>query len=242
MNPQSRHLKDEVYELGGKFLDLLFPPRCVNCQKHIGALCSNCLATVNPITTPVCARCGSELNSPHESCSHCRSYPLQITQMRAAVWHEGAVREAIHALKYRRRRDTLAPLGSFLAGYLKQSNLSFDLLTSVPLYPRRQVERGFNQAELLAQETARLTRSMYIPVLECTRATADQVVLDAKARYANVRGAYRVCGASVKGKAIVIIDDVCTTGATFDACAQPLLESGARAVYGLAVARPHWNA
>jgi ComF family protein len=148
------------------------------------------------------------------------------------------MREAIHALKYDRRRDTVPILAGFLAAQLAKSRLTFDLMTSVPLHPLRQVERGYNQAELLARETARLTHSSYASLLERTRATTDQIGLDGAARRLNVRDAFRASRAPVQDRAIILIDDVCTTGATLDACATALFESGARAVYGLALARP----
>lgn len=238
MITQPRRLKDEVYGLGGRFLDLLFPPRCVNCSQATGALCASCIQSITAITSPVCERCGRALSSTRARCPDCKSHPLKITQIRSATWHEGAMRKAIHALKYNRRRDTVPLLARYLATQLAESGLRFDLITSVPLYPLRQVERGYNQAELLARETARMTDSTYARLLERTRATADQIGLDGAGRRLNVRDAFRGNSALENHPAIVLIDDVCTTGATLDACAVALFESGARAVYGLVVARP----
>ena len=150
------------------------------------------------------------------------------------------MREAIHALKYKRRRDAAAPLAKLLAAQLESLKFKFDFMTCVPLYPSREAARGYNQAELLARETARLTGYTYLPMLECVRPTADQVGLDWVTRRANVREAFRAREASLDTKSIVIIDDVCTTGATLDACAEALFQRGAHAVYGLAVARPRF--
>lgn len=238
MITQPRRLKDEVNGLGGRFLDLLFPPRCVNCSRAAGALCADCLQSIIPINSPVCERCGRALSSSRARCPDCEIHPLRITQIRSATWHEGAMRKAIHALKYNRRRDTVPILARILAAHLVESGLTFDLVTSVPLHPVRQVERGYNQAELIARETARRADSTYASLLERTRATADQIGLDGAARRLNVKDAFRVSCALENTAAIVLIDDVCTTGATLDACAAALLQSGARAVYGLVLARP----
>lgn len=237
MITQPGRLKEEVYGLGGRLLDLLFPARCVNCKQAPGALCTKCLSTILPISPPLCERCGRALISSNAVCPDCRVHPLTITQIRAATWHEGAARKAIHALKYGKRRDTAAPLAKLIASQLSASKYTFDIITSVPLHPSRQAERGYNQAELLAQETARRMHVPFARLLERTRATTDQIGLDGLARRTNVHGAFRVT-MRIENNSIVLVDDVCTTGATLDACAQVLFQSGARAVYGAAVARP----
>lgn len=241
MSLQTRTFKDGLEVLSERLLDLLFPPRCVNCKRATGVLCANCLTKIQPVGAPMCERCGRAPYAGQNQCEDCYTHPLVITQIRSATWHEGAAREAIHALKYKRRRDTVQPLAKFLAGQLVEARWQYDLMTSVPLYASRQDERGYNQAELLAQETARLVHTSYVPLLERTRATADQIGLNPAARRVNVYDAFRAIEPSLTNKSIVLIDDVCTTGATLDACAQALFAAGAHAVYGLAVARPRWG-
>ena len=238
MITQPRRLQDEVNLLGGRLLDLLFPPRCVNCRRSTGALCATCLRSIQPIPPPLCERCGRELISAGAACRDCRNHPLTITRLSAAAWHEGAARQAVHALKYLRRKDMALPLAGLLAQELARANLSFDLITGVPLHPTRQAERGYNQAELLGRETASLVGAPYLVTLERTCATADQIGLNAQARRMNVLDAFRVIRASPAGLSIVLVDDVYTTGATLDACATALFQGGARAVYGLTVSRP----
>jgi ComF family protein len=147
------------------------------------------------------------------------------------------VRNAIHALKYKRRRDAAVPLAALLSARLAKGDIPFDLMTSVPLHPARERERGYNQAELLAEQTARQTRSIYVRACQRTRATADQVGLDPAARRLNVQAAFAPTSTELRGQRVLLIDDVCTTGATLDACAGALYAGGARAVYGLTVAR-----
>lgn len=238
MTPMPERLNAEVLGLGGRLLDLLFPPRCVNCGKPGAALCADCFGSIKIIQPPFCLRCSNMLVSADASCSDCRAHPHLITQIRAAAWHEGAVREAIHALKYNRRRDVAAPLANLLAPLCLSRNLKPDLITSVPLHPERQRERGYNQAELLAEQTARIGRLPYVRLLERTRPTADQVGLNAQERRKNVQEAFRAGTVhTLEGKHIVLIDDVCTTGATLDACSAALFARGAQAVYGVTAAR-----
>lgn len=186
---------------------------------------------------PFCERCNHLLPSAKSVCPDCRAHPRVITRIRAAALHEGTVREAIHALKYNRRRDTVAPLAQLLAGIFTQPDTAIDFITPVPLHAERERERGYNQAALLAEQTARLVHSTYLPILERTRATADQIGLNALERRANVQNAFQTTDPRCAGKNIALIDDVCTTGATLDACAAVLFANGARGVYGLTIAR-----
>ncbi len=238
MSTHAGRLKDTVQGVNGRLLDLLFPPRCVNCQTPGSTLCPRCWNSIERITAPYCARCGHPLRTAHARCPDCDTYPLTITNIRAVVWHAGAAREAIHALKYNRRRDAAVPLAKILADYIERTPIQFDFITSVPLHVSRQRERGYNQAELLAKQTAQIIRSIYRDTLQRTRATSDQIGLDGAARRANVAGAFARLQESCFNQNILLIDDVYTTGATLDACAMALFEGGARAVYGLTVARP----
>jgi competence protein ComFC len=224
---------------GGLLLDLIFPARCVNCKRVNHVFCPPCLATVQRITSPTCPRCGHPLRSARAACPECRAHPPTITRIQSAYWHEGALREAIHALKYNRRRDVALPLAQLLGDLISSSSVSFDLVTSVPLHPVREQERGYNQAELLAQHVAQARQLPYQRLLQRTRATADQIGLDGPARRDNVANAFSANASQCADKTVLIIDDVCTTGATLNACATALFQAEARAVCGLTIARPH---
>jgi ComF family protein len=158
--------------------------------------------------------------------------------MRAVAYHEGPLREAILSFKYNRRLDLAAPLAALLHQHCIQSALQVDLITAVPLHPERLLARGYNQAELLARELAPKIGLPYVSGLERIRATQDQIGLSAAARHENVRGAFAADRATFRGCRVLVVDDVCTTGATLDACAVALRFGGARLAFGLAVARP----
>ncbi len=173
-------------------------------------------------------------------CGSCRRRAPGFDYARAAARYDGVVREAVHAFKFGGRRALAAPLGDLLvevAGGLPTGPP--DLLLPVPLHPRREHERGFNQAALLAR---RVGRSWGCPVREDVLAravpTQSQTELDAVARRANVRTAFRLRrSAPVAGRHVLLVDDVLTTGATLSECARCLREAGAALVGALTVAR-----
>ncbi|MCX7680368.1 MAG: ComF family protein [Anaerolineae bacterium] len=154
------------------------------------------------------------------------------------LYFEGVVREAIHHLKYRGCAELAEPLGRVMADYLKEHLMPADVVVPVPLHITRLRERGYNQAALLAHAMARYSSlAVEERALIRERATASQVGLSAEERRLNVKGAFRCIGTGVGGKRVLLIDDVCTTGATLEACAVALYEAGARSVQALTLAR-----
>jgi ComF family protein len=221
----------------GQLLDLLFPPRCVGCRRIGAWLCAECLSQIPRVEPPFCVQCGDRA-AADGLCARCHASPLQIERIRAAVYFEGALREAIHHLKYRGRTALVKPLGSLMTAYWQQHPMPADVVVPVPLHATRLRERGYNQAALLARELAQRAE---LPVNERTlvrkRATAPQVELGARERRENVHDAFGCCDGALAEKRVLLIDDVCTTGATLEACAIALRESGAHNVQALTLAR-----
>jgi ComF family protein len=147
--------------------------------------------------------------------------------------YEGAARELIHCLKYTFVRDAAKVLGREMAALLKED--SFDALVPVPLHPKRLIERGFNQAELLAQAVGEQKNIPVLPALERLRETGQQAKLEKERRIKNMEDAFQTCK-KVKGMRLLLVDDVCTTGATARACIRALSNSGAKSVSLLAAA------
>ncbi|MBI5033910.1 MAG: ComF family protein [Chloroflexi bacterium] len=216
-------------------LDLFFPPRCVVCRQIGEWFCAPCRQAINRILPPICQQCGRPLN--RTDCPYCQKLPLQINGTRAVAFFEGSVRQAIHALKYNHRPELARPLGALLSDYFSAHPIPADALVPIPLHPEREHARGYNQARLLAQELGRHSNlPVWNDVLTRTRHTRPQVELDAVDRRDNVHDAF-VATERVTGARILLIDDVCTTGATMDACGQALQARAAKSVWGLAVAR-----
>lgn len=218
-------------------LDLLFPPRCVACKRRGAWLCARCQEQITPIVDPVCRSCGRGIDSGFV-CDTCRHHPLALDGVRAAAYFEGPLRQAIHHLKYKGLRTLAGPLGDLLgAAYLRYS-LPADLIVPVPLHSSRYAQRGFNQSELLA---GRLSATIRTPLaasaLVRVRNTPSQVGLSASQRRDNVKEAFSWQGPSLRGQRLLLIDDVCTTGATLEACAAALRAAGAASVWALTLAR-----
>ncbi len=238
MRAQIASATDRAFGWREQLLDLLFPVRCVSCRRAGESLCSDCRSRIQFVTPPFCSRCGAPEPRSRTTCLRCRANPLALTLIRSVGFHEGVLREAVHAHKYNNRRDLTAPLAALLAELFCSLKLHPDIITSVPLHPRRERERGYNQSELLGREFAKNVSLPYIDGLRRTRETADQVNLNGTRRRENVRGAFTADAAAFLDKRVVLVDDVCTTGSTLDECGIALLERGAREVYGLTVSRP----
>jgi len=226
----------DIRRLHRVLLDLLFPPRCVICHRVDGEwFCEACRSTIDPILPPLCSRCGRPLLS--SACPYCEKLPLHIDGIRAMAFFEGNLRQAIHTFKYKNRPELARVLGKMLSDYLSAHPLPVDAVMAVPLHSAREHARGYNQALLLAQA---LGAQHHLPVwndaLTRVRATRLQVELDAAERHANVQDAF-AADERAAGMRLLVIDDVCTTGATMDACSVALRRRGAKSVWGLALAR-----
>ncbi len=163
---------------------------------------------------------------------------MQIDCLRAVAYFDGVLREAIHCFKYQQRPELATVFGSMLSEYVAAQTLPIDIIVPVPLHKERERWRGYNQALLLARAMAlQEKRALWYNVIERTRATPPQVGLDLRARRENVRDAF-AAEVAVSGAHILLVDDVCTTGATMNACAAALKQRGAKYVCGLALARP----
>ena len=232
-------------------LDLVFPAVCPVCAVRSDdpvhrPFCGPCWTALPVGLGPGCSVCGEPFPGLAGGlpCDACRRTPPPYAFARAVAPYRDGMREAIHALKYERRPVLAAPLGRLLAEAggprLPAPPAEWaDGLVPVPLHPARLAERGFNQAELLATPCAARWR---LPVLGRAliriRPTLPQTDLAAAARRANVRDAFRVPRPSeVRGRRLLLVDDVLTTGATVGSAARALRAAGATAVGILTLAR-----
>lgn len=232
-----------LHSLFQQGLDLLFPPRCVGCRHAGHLLCPACLRTMQPLTALCCRRCGMPLAATGERCAACQHRAFHLDGLRFVSFYQGALRNAIHALKYQGQTRLAEPLGLLLAEAFLRYNLHAHALVPLPLHPERQQQRGYNQAALLARVCAAYLK---VPCLENLvirrRPTRAQVGLSVQERIQNVAGAFALAphrpARTLAGCSILLIDDVCTSGATLDACAAPLYACGIGEVQGLVLGRP----
>lgn len=218
--------------------DALFPCRCLGCGRQDTLLCESCAATLVRIESPICPVCGLPLGG-ETHCQDCRNMPVAIDGIRSVYRHSALARDAVRQLKYNNLKAMARPLAGLMARYLESCPIPADVIAAIPMHPKRIRQRGYNQADLLAKELAAHTG---IPLSrgELTRSknTASQVSLSAEDRLANVEGAFACCSGAFGGRQVLLIDDVCTTGATLNACAAVLKRSGgALSVWGLTLSR-----
>ena len=238
-------------QLVDSVLSALIAPPCAVCgvvleQPLTGAICTPCWKAVVPVAPPLCRTCGDPLPSwrihtiSEGRCPRCRRRPPVLIHARAIGAYEGALREIIHALKYKGRRSVGPQLARLMQEHGRDVLRGADAIVPVPLHARRQRERGFNQAEDLA-------RGLDLPIVHALRrvkSTRPQVELPAAQRHRNVRDAFAIAGRggsrtvpTIRSRIIVLVDDVATTGATLEACARVLKAAGATEVRALTAAR-----
>jgi competence protein ComFC len=217
--------------------ETLFPARCVGCGLHGSGLCRACRAALPYLPSGVCYRCAGRVG-PRGVCHGCRKLSAAISSVRAACAYQGAARTAVLTLKFRSGRFLVPRLGELLREHLELRPAHADIVVPVPLAPRRQRERGFNQALLLAEEVASAAQGKLVrDALERQDRRAQQT-LGAADRLTNLAGAFSCrAPAAIAGQRVLIVDDVVTTGATISACADVLADAGARRITVLAFAR-----
>lgn len=190
------------------------------------------------VVPPLCPKCGRPQSSGI-LCSSCVNWQAEIGGIRSPFRFDGIMRQAIHQLKYQNLRALAAPLAQLLGEYLRAYPLSGEVLVPVPLHQKRLKERGYNQSHLLAKELSKLVN---LPVVDgCLlreRYTPPQArTSSVEERRNNVADAFVCRDQSLRGKQVLLIDDVATSGATLDACAVVLKAAGASSVWGLVLAR-----
>ncbi|MCJ7737376.1 MAG: ComF family protein [Anaerolineae bacterium] len=151
---------------------------------------------------------------------------------------EGALRDTLHEFKYNGMRVLAHPLGYLLGRHLDQHPVPVDTIIPVPLHARRLRSRGYNQSALLARDLGGASgKPVVMRSLVRQRETAPQVSLGPAARRANVQDAFVCINDALQARDVLLVDDVCTTGATLEACAVALHEVGAKSVRALTLAR-----
>ena len=239
-------IADCGWRVADAIVSVVLAPACAACDEPLerpthGPVCERCWRSILPLTPPLCDRCGDPLPTwravsvPLERCPRCRRTPRFVDRGRAIGAYQGALRAIIHALKYEGRRSLARPLGALMHQRGKDILDGAACAIPVPLHPSRRRHRGFNQAADLARHVG----LPVVPALRRVRATPTQTGLPAARRHGNVRDAFAVTRAAgpLAGEAVVLIDDVSTTGATLDACARALKHAGVGEVRALTAAR-----
>ncbi|MFZ4828566.1 MAG: ComF family protein [Phototrophicaceae bacterium] len=223
------HTQIDQTRLGGSFtwgaftrywLDVVFPPRCANCGRLDTFFCSACQARLDALPLKHLERTLPPFSG------------LISTEMHRIP----LLRRLIHSLKYDNMPELAQPLGIRLATAIQDDNWEIDLVISVPLHPHRQRERGYNQSTELAKVVSEVLGLRELSsALQRTVNTRSQVGLGQQQRLDNVAGAFIANPHHLEGAKVLLIDDVLTTGATMQACAEAVIAAGAHSIYGVTI-------
>lgn len=252
----ARPLGARLLRAWSEILDLLYPPRCEVCGADAREpFCADCRAQIEYITEPFCLRCNVPL-APWEAdavlCPECKRSRSPLLAVRSVGLHVGTLRSAVLAFKFGGAARLASTLAEMLlevvfaeaerSGGIPVSRV--DAIVPAVLHHARRRWRGFDQSVLLSRSLSRLWQVPMVKALVRRRHTVPQTALTPDERKRNLRGAFAVPGnVDVRGKVLVVVDDVMTTGATLEACARALTLAGAKEIYGLTVTRtaPSWH-
>ena len=229
----------QIADFYWELIDILFPPRCSGCGQWGVRFCDLCLNNVICIEEPICMICGEPVKSQVQKiCFRCSSASRNFDGIRSWAHYQGSLQKAIQKLKYQKDIGLANILAKPMITLYKDMNWKIDMITAVPLDQEKLTRRGYNQAALLSKPLARHTGIPYHQEALMKRyPNKPQVGLSEQERLYNVMDVYVSSPEKVKGKAVLVIDDVVTTGATMDACSAALKASGSPAVYGISLAR-----
>jgi ComF family protein len=233
-------MKRYLAQLAAGVRATVFPPVCVNCghtveEEVFEHLCSRCVAAVDFVEEPACVTCGHPFYGElagERICSHCEGLMPKFNRGRTAVLCRGPVRALVHELKYHHGLHVLKDVERlFTRSSRVLEFVQGSVLIPVPLHPRKERERGYNQSKLIAEglrraagETVRIEG-----LLRRITDTKTQTAFDRKTRRANLKNAFALAkGAAIKSDLhYILVDDVFTTGSTLNSCAGVLRRAGA---------------
>lgn len=235
--------RDEIKAVGRAVRDVFFPPSCLHCgdlveDARLRHICAACEPLITRVEAPACPCCGHPFfgeASGERLCEHCEGLHPQFGEGRTAVLFKGPARALVHTLKYRKGLFVLEDMAALMAGNPRTSEfLRAAVLVPVPLHPRKERERGFNQVLELANAVVRAVggETRCEDLLVRVADTQTQTNLDREQRRANLKNAFALAPGCIINPKLryVLIDDVFTTGSTLNVCAAVLRGGGALSV------------
>lgn len=200
------------------------------------ALCAECISKMPFTGEHICLNCGVPITDEADYCLRCENQKTDFVLNRSPLVYDGEAKSLIHAMKFGGKRYIAETLGAMMSDEFLKRNMAADIAVFVPMTESEERKRGFNQSELLARDVAKRLNLPLLPALVKVKETPAQKELSGKERAENLEGAFVCIYGQVKGRKLLLIDDVFTTGATANACTHALLKAGAREVRVLTAA------
>lgn len=233
-------------QMAHSILDFLFPATCPVCNSRVtinGELCADCWGEFNWIAGPKCIHCGhpfktEEIVDDNAICGACANDDYIPTWIRSACIYDNVSRASVLPFKHGGRITHAKFMSRAMIWAIRDCNTDFDLVLPVPLAYKRLVHRTYNQATLLARPIAKACGANLDVISVHRKYRPDMGHLNARMRRDNIRGVFTVTHPeNIRGRKILLVDDVMTTGATFNELSRVLLRAGASAVYGVTFCR-----
>jgi competence protein ComFC len=236
------NVRYELHRFFWRAVDYLYPPICAGCKKQNYRLCPECLNQIQLINFHFCASCGKKISIKRVVCNGCAETPVFFKAVSSWGKYEGALREAIHSLKYKNNLGLGDFFGNQMIQLLKELDWDFNMVVPVPISKERLKERSYNQSALISRPIARYFKCEHSSnALTRTKDTGSQIQRSRIDRNLALEGAFCANPAKLKGRNVLLVDDIITTGATVNHCAAALLQAGAKEVYAISIAKtfPH---
>lgn len=232
-------LQENLKSYFSSFLELVFPSYCVVCHRITSSfVCPQCAPKL-PWIKEHCLYCGLPTPFSLPSCRDCRNKKTFFDKARSVFSYEAEVKDLIHNLKYNDQKWLAAPLAYYLAKLCQEFKPHpEEVITWVPMANFKKLVRGYNQAQLLAVNLAKIRESLAVGLLSKPQSTAEQNSLNLKEREKNLKGAFKLAPKVTKlPHQVILVDDVYTTGATVSECSLVLKKAGVEKVFIVTVAR-----
>ncbi|MBQ8468492.1 MAG: ComF family protein [Clostridia bacterium] len=213
-------------------------PFC-DCETLNGELCKNCKKLL--IQPQFCEICGEHVSEMDKICNECKETKRSFDQSRSVAEYRDAVSMAVINLKYNGRRYIADGFAKLLSGLFESTGWKVDYVCSVPSSKNRIKERGFNHAQDIAKKFCENCGLEYVELLDKIKETDHQTNMTMEERLTNLQGAFKLRDKDIKGKNILIVDDVFTTGSTLDACSKAIRKGKPNKIYCLTIGKTVFN-
>lgn len=238
MNRNLAKIRNIIFEADRRILDLMYPLRCPICDKVVQkehGICPQCRKKLHVVSEPICMKCGKPISDiRREFCSDCSRKMHHFVQGRALWIYGKEVRESLYRFKYQNKREYARTYAMEIVGKHEAwiQSKKIQVILPIPLHKNRRRKRGYNQAAVLAEELGRL---LNLPVdtktLLRVHDTKPQKTLGDVQRKQNLNHAFITKQNKLSYNTVLLVDDIYTTGSTFDAAAKALSDAGVSKIY-----------